>query len=110
MKKNKEYDDDDGRIVSDMSDLDNYHGFRMGIIRPNNRFITPKAPKKKKRVAGDNEVDKEKDYLPEPEMELTKKERRQLALNAMLAALAVGGVFILALFLFIMFSLHIWFK
>jgi hypothetical protein len=106
MKKN-EYDDDDGRIVSDMSDLDNYHGFRLGIIRPNNRFINPT---KKKRDVSKIDEETNSDFVPEPELELTRQERWHLALNAMLAALAVGGVFILALFLFIMFCLHIWFK
>lgn len=110
MKKRKEYEDDDGRIVSDMSDMDNYHGFRLGIIRPNNRFIDSTKMPKKKRVIKKNENEDDLDFIPEPELELTRQERRHLALNAMLAALAVGGVFILALFLFIMFSLHIWFK
>ena len=91
-----------------MSDFDNYHGFRLGIIRPNNRHIMPS--KKKKRAVNENDKDKDFEFKPEPELELTKQERRHLALNAMLAALAVGGVFILALFLFIMFSLHIWFR
>lgn len=108
MRNNKEYDDDDGRIVSDMSDLDNYHGLRIGIIRPNNRYFTSK--KKKKRVVNENDKDNEFNFVPKPVIELTKKERRHLALNALLASLAVGGVFILALFLFIMFSLNIWFK
>jgi len=106
MKKNNEQDDD-GRIVADMSDFDHYHGFRIGIIRPNNKYI---MPKKKKHVINKIKEEMELDVVPEPELELTKQERRHLALNAMLAALAVGGVFILALFLFIMFSLHIWFK
>ena len=106
MKKDKQYDDD-GRIVSDMSDLDNYHGFRIGIIRPNNRFL---PQNKKKRDINQIEKQKDTDIKTEPELELTKQETRRLALNALVAALAVGGVFILAIFLFIMFSLHIWFK
>ena len=42
--------------------------------------------------------------------ELTKEERRSLVWLALKASLAVGGVFVLAAFLFLLFCVNVWFK
>lgn len=41
--------------------------------------------------------------------ELTKKETRGVIFSALLAALVIGGVFALAVLLFILFSVYVWF-
>ncbi|WMC94265.1 hypothetical protein [Kineothrix sp. MB12-C1] len=41
--------------------------------------------------------------------ELTPKETRHLIANAVVAALLVGGVFLLAIFLFLLFCVYVWF-
>ncbi|HPU63446.1 MAG TPA: hypothetical protein PK304_04770 [Mobilitalea sp.] len=45
-----------------------------------------------------------------PLPELSKKELRRITLSATLGGLLVGLVFVLVLFLFIMFCVHVWFK
>lgn len=45
--------------------------------------------------------------LSEPQ--LNARETRKLMFSSLFAALAVAGVFILALFLFLMFCIHVWF-
>lgn len=45
----------------------------------------------------------------EPVPELDKKELRRLALSATLGGLLVGAVFLIAIFLFILFCVYIWF-
>lgn len=44
-----------------------------------------------------------------PEETLTPKETRRLIANALVAALLIGGVFLLAIFLFLLFCVTIWF-
>ncbi len=93
MKKKKDFEDD-GRQIADMSNVfDNWYGLKS----------RPKKPKKKASPDDENsEIEKEP--------ELTKKEVRQLMANAMLAALAVGLVFVAVTYLFFMFAIHVWFK
>lgn len=43
------------------------------------------------------------------EEKLTPGEVRWLIANTVVAALAVGGVFLLAIFLFLLFCVHVWF-
>lgn len=45
----------------------------------------------------------------EPVPELDKKELRRLTLNATLSGLIIGAIFLIVFFLFILFSIHIWF-
>ncbi len=42
--------------------------------------------------------------------ELTKKEKRLFTRSAVLAGLLVGAIFIIILFLFILFSINVWFR
>lgn len=41
---------------------------------------------------------------------LTPRETRSLMIQSVLAALVIGLIFLAAIFLFILFSLHIWLK
>lgn len=45
----------------------------------------------------------------EPIPELDKKELRRLTVSATLSGLVIGAVFLIIFFLFILFSIHIWF-
>lgn len=49
------------------------------------------------------------DESKEPVPELDKKELRRLTLSATLGGLLVGAVFLIAIFLFILFCVYIWF-
>ena len=80
--KKQGYEDDDGRTVADMSALDGKQPYR----QPPGGTSPPPAP-----------------------VEWSKRELRQAALNATLAGLAIGLVFIIAFALFILFCIHVWF-
>lgn len=45
----------------------------------------------------------------EPVPELNKKELRRLTLNATLGGLFIGAIFMIVIYLFILFCVHIWF-
>ena len=79
----KKYADDDGRVIANM----NVEGM------PD---YSPHQPL----------TDSSGQELPPP----TKAELRSLTLHALLAALAIAGVFILAMFLFILFCTEVWFR
>ena len=79
----KNYADDDGRVIANM----NVEGM------PD---YSPHQPLS----------DSNGQELPPP----TKAEMRSLMANAVLAALAIAGVFILAMFLFILFCTEVWFR
>ncbi len=82
--KNREYNDDDGRTVADMSDV---------TRQP---LILPRLPKKQKPAEN------------EPETELSKNERRAYVRGAIGAGLAIGGVFIAAGAAVIALLLAVW--
>ena len=94
MKK-KDFEDD-GRQIADMSGTyQSWYGLRMGRDKP------------KKKTAPKSESDSSQQKIePEP----TKKEIRQVAANAILAAMLLGAVFIGAAFLFLLFCTKVWFK
>jgi hypothetical protein len=75
--------EDDGRVVADM----NFEG-------------APWYRKKRKNLESVERYD----------LNLTKKETISLMKSALLAGLLVGFVFILAFFLFILFSTEVWLK
>lgn len=52
----------------------------------------------------------ENPFLEKPEQPFEKEERRALVWIALKAALLLGGVFVLAAFLFLLFCVKIWFK
>ncbi len=84
-KQRKRYDDDDGRVIASM----NVDG--MPWYQRSERF------ERKKRAQASDFSD------------LTKEETREILKGAMKAALLIAGVFILAMLLFILFCLYIWF-
>ena len=85
----KKYDDDDGRIVADMSDVE-----RQPLIIP--RF--DHFHKKDRRDMGRQEEPNEKS---EYDVQYTTEERRAIVGGTVAAALLIGGVFIAAIGLLI---------
>lgn len=84
-KQRKQYDDDDGRVIASM----NVDG--MPWYQRSQRF-----DRNKREQASDFS-------------DLTKEESREIVKGAMKAALLIAGVFILAMLLFILFCLYVWF-
>ena len=87
--KKKQYDDDDGRVISDMSDVG-----RQPMILP--RF--DHLHKSERRDIGRVE---ETENRPEYEVQYTDEERRALVGGTVAAALLVGAIFIGAIGLLI---------
>lgn len=83
--KRKLHDDDDGRVIANM----NVDG--MPWYQRSQRF-----DKGKREQASDFS-------------DLTKEETREIVKGAMKASLLIAGVFILAMLVFILFCLYIWF-
>ncbi len=90
-RKKKTYDDDDGRTIVDMSGVD-----------PMPTFI-PRLPRDKKPVKPPEE---QQEIAPEDRF--TKEEGRAYVFGALGAALLIGGIFVLAAFLFIVIFLAIY--
>lgn len=61
-----------------------------------------KEPEEREREQQEN--------LYKQEEQLTKQETRKMMVSATLAGLAIGIIFIGAMFLFIMFCINVWFK
>ena len=83
--KRKPHDDDDGRVIASM----NVDG--MPWYQRSERF-----DKHRREQASDFS-------------DLTKEETREIVKGALKASLMIAGVFILAMFLFILFCLYVWF-
>ena len=88
--KRRQYDDDDGRVISDMSDIG-----RQPMILP--RF--DHLHKTERRDMGAPE--ESASSRPEYEVQYTDEERRALVGGTVAAALLVGGIFIAAIALLI---------
>ncbi|MCD6321525.1 MAG: hypothetical protein J7L77_00725 [Clostridiales bacterium] len=97
MKK-KQYDDDDGRQIANMSDVQ-INTFGFGYIpkrrRPNVKFQ-------------ENEKTNPNEYANV--VPLTKKETRFMMIQAMLVSLGIAMIFIVGAALFILFCIYIWFR
>ena len=85
------FDDDDGRVVADMSGLER---------QP---MLLPRLPKRKKE-SGEPDAS----TPPEPELELTKEERRSYVRGAIGATLLIAGIFIAAAAIVITLLLLLW--
>lgn len=85
----KQYDDDDGRTIADMS----------GVSAPS---LFGHLPKRK--AAPEQELPD----VPSMESEISKEERRWYILGAMKAALLIGFAFIAGLGLVILLLMAIW--
>ena len=83
--KRKLHDDDDGRVIASM----NVDG--MPWYQRSQRFER-------------NRREQASDFS-----DLTKEETREIVKGAMRASLLIAGIFIVAMFLFILFCLYIWF-
>lgn len=97
MKK-KQYDDDDGRQIANMSDVQ-INSFGFGYTPKRRRF--PKAVPDTKN---------QNQYEYANVAPLTKKETRFMMFRAMLAALGIAMIFIAGAALFILFCIYIWFR
>jgi hypothetical protein len=86
-RKKRVYDDDDGRTIADMS----------GVERQ--RILIPRLPK---RDGGQSEAE------PPKEQKISKGEERAYVFGALGAALLIGAVFAVAIFLFIFIFLLIY--
>ena len=85
------YDDDDGRVIADMSDLQR---------QP---MVLPRLPKRKKD-SGEPDASAQ----PQPELELTNEERRTYVRGAIGATLLIAGVFVAAAAIVITLLLLLW--
>lgn len=88
-KNKKQYDDDDGRTIADMSDVT-----RQPLIVPD---FSKKSEKKEQ-----SESEKHDDF------ELTKSERRAFISGALSATLAIGSVFVIigGIVIFLLTKIH----
>ena len=84
-KQRKLHEDDDGRVIASMN-VDGMPWYQRG-----KRF-----DKGRREQASDFS-------------DLTKQEEREIIKGAMKASLLIAGVFILAMLIFILFCLYIWF-
>jgi len=89
MAKRKLHDDDDGRVIANMN-VDGMPWYQ----RSQHQILRNSAPQ---RESGSDYND------------LTKEETREIVKGAMKAGLLIAGVFILAMLLFILFCLYVWF-
>ena len=93
-RKKKTYDDDDGRTIVDMSGVE---------LTP---MFVPRLPRESKKPVQRPEEQPQKE--PAPEERLSKEEGRAYVFGALGAALLIGGIFVLAAFLFIVIFLAIY--
>jgi len=92
-KKNKNRADDDGRVIAPMNiEGMPWHGTSAECGQPCERREQNPANQ------------------PEEQEPLTKRQFRSALKGALAAALLICGVMGLAAFLFILFSVHVWFK
>ncbi len=97
MKK-KQYDDDDGRKIADMSGVSS-NLMAFWFVPKHRRSRIPKHMLKE-------EGRQEQIQLPPP----TKAESRAMMFRAMFASLLIALVFIAGAALFILFCIYIWFR
>ena len=89
----RNYDDDDGRTIADMSGLE-----RQPIL-------LPRLPKRKKENAAATPEDA---GAQQPELQLTAEERRSYMAGAVGAGLLIAGIFIAAAAIIITLLLLLW--
>jgi len=97
MKK-KQYDDDDGRKIADMSDV-NVTAFGFDY-NPKRRRSNKKAP-----AVHETTVIDRANAQP-----LTKEETRSMMFTAMLSGMGIALVFIVLAALFVLFCIYVWFR
>ncbi|MBN2558330.1 MAG: hypothetical protein JXB33_06225 [Clostridia bacterium] len=92
----KKHDDDDGRQLADMS----------GVV-PSSYGLFPERMRRKPAEKRKPEAGDEAPVSIEP---MTKKETRSMLFQAMWASMLIALIFIALAALFILFSIHVWFK
>ena len=93
LKKPKQYDDDDGRVIVNMD----VPGMRWHNST-NKTIETSKSSKPDQKWVGSQVMD------------LTRKELRQITWSALLAGLTIALVFSVTWILFTLFATQIWFR
>lgn len=97
-RKKRQYDDDDGRTIADMS----------GVGRPNPLFL-PRAPLgRKKEEPEQPQQPQEGAERPWEDAPISREERRMYILGALKAALLIALAFIAGLGLVIVLMLALW--
>lgn len=96
----RQFDDDDGRIVADMSEVE-----RTPLLVP--RLGNPGSSSKRRDMAEPEENDASKAYSQQP-VSLDSEERRALIGGAVSAGLLVVGVLAAAFAGLIFLILHVW--
>ena len=89
LKKPKEPFEDDGRTIADMSGVENHHSSLLGRLPRRSREKSDETPKT-------------------PVEPLSKRQGRMAIGGALLAALLVGGVFIVAGAIAILVMILLW--
>ena len=85
-KKKRTYEDDDGRVIASMN-VDGMPWYQRGSMQ--------KMPIRSESSRFED---------------LTKEETREIIKGALKASLLIAGIFILAMFLFILFCIFVWFR
>lgn len=89
-RKPKKYEDDDGRVIADMSGL-----FRPG--RPDSRESRPPEP-----------MEQEREERPWEDTGMSREDRRAYIWAAMKAALSMAAIYIVAFGLLIALMIWLW--
>lgn len=95
-RKPKKYEDDDGRVIADMSDLS-----RPSLFRPGRLDNKPSRPP-------ENPMEPEREDRPWEDTGLSREDRRAYIWAALKAALAMAAIYIVAFGLLIALILWIW--
>lgn len=95
-RKPKKYEDDDGRVIADMS----------GLSRPS--LFRPGRPSEKPARHPEDPAQQEREDRPWEETGLSREDRRAYIWAALRAALAMAAVYIVVLGLLIAFLLWLW--
>lgn len=95
-RKPKKYDDDDGRVIADMSGIS-----RPGMFLPgDSNAVPPSRPQ---------EVEEEKENLrPWEDTGMSREDRRAYMWAALRSALLIGAIYLVAFAFLIAFLLWIW--
>lgn len=95
-RKPKKYDDDDGRVIADMSGISRPGMFLPGDSKP----VPPSRPQE--------EEEKEENLRPWEDTGMSREDRRAYMWAALRSALLIGAIYLVAFALLIAFLLWIW--
>lgn len=95
-RKPKKYDDDDGRVIADMSGISRPGMFLPGDVDP----VTPSRTQEPEKV--------EENLRPWEDSGMSREDRRAYLWAAMKSALLIGAIYLVAFGLIIAFLLWLW--